>query len=136
MSFLEKTEILCYVFQLPDLARLCPAPSRRRASQLGHSVTWGKIFFIWIRCNPLKGPDPAKGIQGNPSLFPWFYLHLLAFIWPPDPSQGRLKLREGFPRTEVGLGARATVPRPRNGLVAPEKPLSLVLSRAALGGVP
>jgi hypothetical protein len=37
-------------------------------------------FFIWICCNPLKRPNPAKGIQGNPSLFPWFYLDLLAFI--------------------------------------------------------
>jgi hypothetical protein len=24
-------------------------------------------FFIWIRRNPLKTPDSAKGIQGNPS---------------------------------------------------------------------
>jgi hypothetical protein len=28
-----------------------------------------KEFFIWIRCNPLKSPESAKGIQGNPSLF-------------------------------------------------------------------
>jgi hypothetical protein len=31
-------------------------------------------FFIWIRHNPLKSPESAKGIQGNPSSFPWFYL--------------------------------------------------------------
>jgi hypothetical protein len=33
-----------------------------------------KKFFIWIRCNPLKSPDSAKGIQGNPSLFIWISL--------------------------------------------------------------
>jgi hypothetical protein len=38
-------------------------------------------FFIWIRCNPLKSPDPAKEKQGNPSFFVWFYLVFLAFIW-------------------------------------------------------
>jgi hypothetical protein len=37
----------------------------------------GKDFFIWIRRNPLKSPDSTKGIQGNPSLFAWFYLVLL-----------------------------------------------------------
>jgi hypothetical protein len=39
-----------------------------------------KDFFIWIRHNPLKSPESAKGIQGNASLFPWIYLLLLAFI--------------------------------------------------------
>jgi hypothetical protein len=37
-------------------------------------------FFIWIRCNPLKSPDSAKGIQGNASNFACFNLDLLAFI--------------------------------------------------------
>jgi hypothetical protein len=37
--------------------------------------------FIWIRRNPLKSPDSAKEKQGNPSLFAWFYLVLLAFSW-------------------------------------------------------
>jgi hypothetical protein len=37
-------------------------------------------FFIWIRCNPLKSPNSAKGIQGNASFFPWFYLDLLALV--------------------------------------------------------
>jgi hypothetical protein len=41
----------------------------------------GKQIFIWIHCNPLKSPESAKGIQGNPSLFAWFYLFLLGFIW-------------------------------------------------------
>jgi hypothetical protein len=31
----------------------------------------GKNFFIWIRRNPLKSPESAKGIQGNPSFFAW-----------------------------------------------------------------
>src|ERR1700727_967987 len=35
----------------------------------------GKIF-VWIRRNPLKSPDSAKGIQGNASLFPWISLDL------------------------------------------------------------
>jgi hypothetical protein len=41
----------------------------------------GRNFFIWIPRNPLKSPESAKGIQGNPSLFPWFYLVFLGFIW-------------------------------------------------------
>ena len=59
----------------------------------------GQDFFIWIRRNPLKSPDSAKGIQGNPSFFPWIYLHLLALIerdsaasrprpWPQDRHCG------------------------------------------------
>ena len=43
-----------------------------------------KKFFIWIRCNPLKSPESAKGIQGNASNFACFYLDLLGFIWPPS----------------------------------------------------
>jgi hypothetical protein len=38
-------------------------------------------FFIWIRRNPLKSPDSAEGIQGNPSFFAWIPLDLLGFIW-------------------------------------------------------
>jgi hypothetical protein len=38
----------------------------------------------------LKGPESAKGIQGNPSLFPWFSLVLFGFSWTPvragDPT--------------------------------------------------
>lgn len=40
-----------------------------------------RIFFIWIRGNPLKSPDSTKEIQGNPSYFPWIYLDLLGFPW-------------------------------------------------------
>jgi hypothetical protein len=46
---------------------------------LRHSDT-EEDFFIWIRCKPLKRPNSAKVIQGNPSFFPWIYLHLLALI--------------------------------------------------------
>jgi hypothetical protein len=42
--------------------------------QPGTRVKAGGDFFIWIRRNPLKSPDSAKGIQGNASTFPWFTL--------------------------------------------------------------
>jgi hypothetical protein len=56
---------------------------RRNAFELTtRNAIWGRReFLIWIRCNPLKSPDSAKEKQGNPSLFPWFYLVLLRFIW-------------------------------------------------------
>jgi hypothetical protein len=38
-------------------------------------------FFPWIRRNPLKSPESAKGIQGNPSFFPWISLDFLGFPW-------------------------------------------------------
>jgi hypothetical protein len=41
----------------------------------------GNVFLAWIRRNPLKSPESAKGIQGNPSFLAWFYLVLLGFIW-------------------------------------------------------
>jgi hypothetical protein len=34
----------------------------------------GKIFFIWIRSNPLKSLDSAKRIQAILFGFPWIYL--------------------------------------------------------------
>jgi hypothetical protein len=42
----------------------------RAASQLCNQSGFrgpGGIFFIWIRYNPLKSPNSAKEIQGNPS---------------------------------------------------------------------
>jgi hypothetical protein len=42
----------------------------------------GQDYFIWIRRNPLKSPDSAKEIQGNPSFFPWIYLHFLSLVHP------------------------------------------------------
>jgi hypothetical protein len=52
---------------------VCPQPETR--------VKGRGIFFIFFSRNSLKSPDSAKGIQGNPSFFPWFYLDLLGFIW-------------------------------------------------------
>ena len=52
-------------------------------------------FFIWIRRNPLKSPDSAEEIQGNPRIFPWFYLDFLGFPWTqlaPRLCQRRLKI--------------------------------------------
>jgi hypothetical protein len=43
-------------------------------SDVSRSLKWKEEIFIWIRCNPLKSPDSTKGIQGNASFFPWFYL--------------------------------------------------------------
>jgi len=48
----------------------CPQPVAR--------VKPEKKFFIFFRCNPLKSPDSAKGIQGNARIFP---LVFLGFIW-------------------------------------------------------
>jgi hypothetical protein len=48
-------------------------------NQSGSSGTTEK-FYLDSR-NPLKSPDSAKEKQGNPSLFAWFYLVLLAFPW-------------------------------------------------------
>jgi hypothetical protein len=50
-------------------------------SQPGTRVGAGKNFFIWIRCNPLKGPDSAKEMQAFLLGFIWFYLDLFGFIW-------------------------------------------------------
>jgi len=57
--------------------RECVSPRGFRAQPVTR-VEAGEDFFIWIRCNPLKSPDSAKGIQGNPSIFP---LVLLGFPW-------------------------------------------------------
>src|ERR1700729_1064365 len=63
-------------------------------------------FFIWIRCNPLKSPESAKGIQGNPSFFAWFYLDLLGFIWPPSRTRVNAPLLEQ-PRRRTGQSRQA-----------------------------
>jgi hypothetical protein len=54
-------------------------------------------FFIWIRRNPLKRPESANGIQGNPSLFPWIPLVFFGFIWR------KLALRLRYPRPTKGI---------------------------------
>jgi hypothetical protein len=55
--------------------------SRAPRSQPEARLESREDFFIWIRRNPLKRPESAKGIQGNASLFPWIYLVFLGFIW-------------------------------------------------------
>ena len=37
--------------------------------------------FVFFARNPLKSPESAKEIQGNPSIFPWNSLVFLGFIW-------------------------------------------------------
>jgi hypothetical protein len=57
-----------------------PRLTRRWQGHSAPGLKEGRNFFIWIRRNLLISPDSAKGIQGNPSFFPWIYLVLLAFI--------------------------------------------------------
>ena len=44
-------------------------------------------FFIWIRCNPLKSPESAKGIQGNTSNLIWI---CLLFVWRMRSKSGKI----------------------------------------------
>jgi hypothetical protein len=53
-------------------------------AQSGRRVQLATIFLLWIPRNPLKSPESAKGIQGNPRNFPWFCLHFLARNSPPN----------------------------------------------------
>jgi hypothetical protein len=75
ISFRYPASVL-YLF--PDTGTLARAQTGQRSRKARKRE---KDFFVWIRRNPLKRPDSAKGIQGNPSLFPWFSLDLFAFIW-------------------------------------------------------
>jgi hypothetical protein len=84
-QFLEKSRNPCYIIeQAPSHLGRQPLAAREgdeiRSGHPAQGLRRGKDFFIWIRRNPLKSPDSAKGIQGNPSFFPWFYLDFLAFI--------------------------------------------------------
>jgi hypothetical protein len=54
---------------------------RAQTARSAQGTKEGKDFFVWIRRNPLKRPDSAKGIQRNPSLFPWISLNFLGFPW-------------------------------------------------------
>jgi len=67
----------------------------------------GKKFFIWIRCNPLKSPESAKGIQGNASFFACFNLDLLGFIWPQTRTRVNAPLPEQ-PRRRTGQSRQAS----------------------------
>jgi hypothetical protein len=73
--FLDETEILCYTYfysrnlTFEALGRL--AGEEKKASglrSLAQSPRLAEDFFIWIRRNPLKSLNSAKGIQGNASL--------------------------------------------------------------------
>jgi hypothetical protein len=75
---LAKSEVGANVFPVTEPKRASGCP---RGEVFGKALSrrWSRDekwanFFIWIRCNPLKSPDSAKGIQGNPSDFPWIYL--------------------------------------------------------------
>jgi hypothetical protein len=96
MQFLEKTEIMCYIFPIAGssagLFRTVEETEEGMRVAVERQCGSGKDFFIWILCNPLKSPDSAKGIQGNPSLFPWISLDFLGFIWRPNPVRGSVWL--------------------------------------------
>jgi hypothetical protein len=67
--------------ELCDCADGLPGRPPPPVLQPGRVSEGGKKIFIWIPRNPLKRPISAKGIQGNPSNFIWFYLDFLGFIW-------------------------------------------------------
>jgi hypothetical protein len=85
---LLETEIAAMIFTHDELdGRIAPCLAsrlRRKKREKGELETLraqprgraekGEEFFIFFRCNPLKSPDSAKGIQGNASYFTWFYL--------------------------------------------------------------
>jgi hypothetical protein len=66
----------------PNLSRIGRSPRYARSRWKGRARVYNLAqpeaavgsFFIWIRHNPLKSPESAKGIQGNASHFPWIYL--------------------------------------------------------------
>jgi hypothetical protein len=53
------------------------APLSEPAGRVGERENGRENFFIWNRRNPLKSPNSAKGIQGNPSFFVWISLDCL-----------------------------------------------------------
>jgi hypothetical protein len=79
----------------------------------------GRNFSIWIPRNPLKSPESAKGIQGNPSLFPWFYWFSLVLfggnsragcIEAACAGVGRARLdQEGPPLKSAGSSASVRI---------------------------
>src|ERR1700722_17260194 len=62
-------------------------------------------FFIWIRCNPLKGPDSDEQNQGNPSDFIWFCLVLFGVAC--TALRGRTGARAGVARARGGARLRS-----------------------------
>jgi hypothetical protein len=84
---LQKNRIYAIHFLLTERADSGAADGEREWTGTGATfhiqpearVTPQGVFFIWIRRNPLKRPESAKGIQRNARTFPWIYLDFLAF---------------------------------------------------------
>ena len=94
-SIFPKTEICAISFSSSDLTGGLAGLLRRSVDDLGHlghQCDPEEDFFIWIRRNPLKSPVSAKGIQGNPSFFPWICLDFLAAIEQILRPVGQLRL--------------------------------------------
>jgi hypothetical protein len=70
----------CNFFQVSSICAISIPTHRndhaRPDGTFGARHERGKDFFVWIRRNPLKRPDSAKGIQEIQSLFPWISLDL------------------------------------------------------------
>ena len=69
-----------------------------RLRRLEHNPKREPDFFIWIRCNPLKSPESAKGIQENPRTFSWICLVFLGFICMDFALRLCRRLRDRFRR--------------------------------------
>ena len=124
-----KPEVCAYSILSPQnlnrrmAAALPGEESNARLRHLAHNLEGElkpeKVFFIWIRCNPLKSPDSGRKIQGNPSIFPWFYLVQLGFAWTEFArklylrSLGSVQLRP--PADLPTRPARSTAPSRRPG---------------------
>jgi hypothetical protein len=124
----QNQKYVLIVFCLPESNRRMAAAlpgeeSNARLRHLAHNLEGEskpeKVFFIWIRCNPLKSPDSDERIQGNPSIFPWFYLVQLGFAWTEFArklylrSLGSVQLRP--PADLPTRPARSTAPSRRPG---------------------
>jgi hypothetical protein len=80
-SLFPKTEICAIGFSSSDLTGALAGLLRRSVDETFKTqCDTEEVFFVWIRCNPLKSPVSAKGIQGNPSFFPWICLDFLALL--------------------------------------------------------
>jgi hypothetical protein len=67
VQFILFIQNICYIFSCgQEHARARPEDGLRHSAP---GLKEGKNFFIWIRRNPLKSPDSAKGIQGKSKLF-------------------------------------------------------------------
>src|SRR5580704_2278457 len=96
-------------FYLRKTEFMLPLPSRGIRPHLKAGPRRGlskrREIFPWIRRNPLKSPNSAKGIQGNASFFAWFYLVLLGLIWRRSAHRSRPSRRTP-PRPARRIGDR------------------------------